>query len=1106
MHLSFRCLGAVLLPGVLLSLHGAEISGPGATTHKLLKAPRSPLPDIAPASSEAENQIKRFKLPAGVHVDLWAAEPMLANPVAFAFDEQGRMFVSETHRYRSSVLDIRHYMFMLEDDMANRTVDDRVRTIHKYFGNQAKDLAKETEIVRLLEDRNGDGKADFSSVYADGFNTVLDGIASGVYARKGKVWFTNIPELWLLEGIDAKGHSLTRKSLSHGYGVRFSFTGHDMHGLNIGPDGLLYFSFGDRGAHVRTQEGGLLDYSDEGAVFRCDLDGSNMEVVHYGLRNPQELAFDDHGNLFTADNDCDNGDHERLVYIVEGADSGWRVGHQHAPLGKAGMWMMESWWTPRFADQTTYILPPLANLNDGPSGFTYYPGTGWGDAQKGHFFLCSFKGSAARSGIDTFTVEQKGASFELKNYTNFIGNVESPDVDFGPDGGLYFADWGEGWERTSKGRIYRASDPAQIHQPIVKETRRLIGEGMDHRSIDELMALLDHPDRRVRQEAQFSLVDKGGLAIRPFQSVLLNSKATLPRLHALWGLGMIARHDKATAESLLDYTRDADPEIRAHAARLLGDRGVKFASSRLVALLQDPSLRVRFFAVQSLGKIGNETHLKPIIALVRENADKDAYLRHVCVVALTKLANGFELGLAAKDSSPAVRMATLLAMRRQGSPRAAMFLQDPNKLIRSEAIRAINDAPLADAMPDLAKLADGDLSDLPMMYRILNANFRTGDEPSALRLGAVAAREDAPVAARVEALQALGTWAKPPQRDRVMGLYRPMDPRSPKFAAEALQDHLTALLADPVEDIVAGTAAAVASLGLTNSMETLAVALKNPAVPAKGRAALLAALGTMKAPQLASAVVTGLADSSDVLRQEASRWLASIDPKDALATVEKTLASGTVPQQQAVVSSLATIKSAGADTLLVATLDRLQAGQAPREIALEVMEAAAARDSSAVKRALAKYRTSIPPFAEALAGGNAAAGKKVFFEKAEASCLRCHKVNGEGGEAGPDLSHIASKVDRDYFLESIVNPAAKIAPGYESVSLDLKNGQVYGGILKSETDTELTILSPEDGLVTLAKDKIDKREGGISGMQAGIADLISRRELRDVIEYLTTLK
>ena len=375
---SSRLLGAALFVvvaanGALFS-HGAAITGAGARTHQLLPWPRMAQPDVAPASPEAATNLKRISLPKGFKLDLWAAEPMLANPVAFCLDEKGRVFVAETYRYRTSTLDIRHYMFMLEDDLACRTVQDRVEMSRRNFGPQFEELGIETEVIRLLEDRDGDGKADFSSIYADKFDSVLDGIASGVMARKGKVYFTNIPHLWELEGIDEQGKAKRRESMSYGYGVRFSFTGHDMHGLAIGPDGKLYFSIGDRGATVVTKELNLLPYPDEGAVFRCNLDGTEMEVVHRGLRNPQELAFDNYGNLFTGDNDFDHGDEERLVYIVEGADSGWRVGYQHAPLGfDLVPWKYEHIWISHNSRQADYngvaVENPIEDIGVRPTAY-----------------------------------------------------------------------------------------------------------------------------------------------------------------------------------------------------------------------------------------------------------------------------------------------------------------------------------------------------------------------------------------------------------------------------------------------------------------------------------------------------------------------------------------------------------------------------------------------------------------------------------------------------------------------------------------------------------------------------------------------------------------
>ena len=344
---------------------------------------------VDPASDDAKLALKRFSLPPGLKASLWAAEPMLANPVAIDFDEKGRLFVSETYRYRTSVLDIRDYMGMLELDLASRTIEDRSALIHKVFGDQAKDFAIESEVVRLIEDTNHDGVADKSTIYADGFNSELDGIASGVLARHGKVWFTNIPSLWLLEG--DPGH-VKKTELLRGFGVRFNFTGHDFHGLALGNDGKLYFSIGDRGTHVPTKEGGLVDYPDEGAVYRANLDGTGLEIVHRGLRNPQELVFDEHGNLFTGDNDSDQGDQERLVYLVEGGDSGWRIGYQHAPLGKGGPWMSEGLWKPRFDGPAGLSTPAHLQYRGRSVGHHLLPGHRTHARVRGAFLHHAFQG------------------------------------------------------------------------------------------------------------------------------------------------------------------------------------------------------------------------------------------------------------------------------------------------------------------------------------------------------------------------------------------------------------------------------------------------------------------------------------------------------------------------------------------------------------------------------------------------------------------------------------------------------------------------------------------------------------------------------------------
>jgi len=265
-------------------------------------------PQIAPASDEGERAIKRFRVPKGFKVELFAAEPLLANPVCFSIDEKGRFYVAETFRLHDGVTDIRGHMNWLDDDLACKSVEDRVAMLKKFEGKNITNYARFSDRVRLLEDTDGDGKADKATVFADGFNNLSDGIGAGLLARKGNVYYSDIPNLWLLRDTTGRGVADVKKSLSYGYGVRVGFIGHDLHGLRFGPDGKLYFSIGDRGAHVRTKEGATIENHETGAVYRCDPDGSGLEIYASGLRNPQELVFDQYGNLWTGDNNSDAGD------------------------------------------------------------------------------------------------------------------------------------------------------------------------------------------------------------------------------------------------------------------------------------------------------------------------------------------------------------------------------------------------------------------------------------------------------------------------------------------------------------------------------------------------------------------------------------------------------------------------------------------------------------------------------------------------------------------------------------------------------------------------------------------------------------------------------
>ena len=162
---------------------------------------------------------------------------------------------------------------------------------------------------------------------------------------------------------------------------------------------------------------------------------------------PQELAFDEFGNLFTGDNNADGGDAARWVHLVEGGDSGWRIGYQY--LKGLGVWNEERLWHTQSTNTAAYLLPPVAHIANGPSGLTYDPGvTLLPDKFAKHFFLCDFRGSGGGSGIHTFTVKAKAPPSSSPIASNSPG-ASSPPIAIWPR------------RRLLRQRLGRRLEPAQ---------------------------------------------------------------------------------------------------------------------------------------------------------------------------------------------------------------------------------------------------------------------------------------------------------------------------------------------------------------------------------------------------------------------------------------------------------------------------------------------------------------------------------------------------------------------------------------------------------------------------------------------------------------------
>jgi quinoprotein glucose dehydrogenase len=238
--------------------------------------------------------------------------------------------------------------------------------------------------------------------------------------------------------------------------------------------------------------------------------------------------------------------------------------------------------------------------------------------------------------------------------------------------------------------------------------------------------------------------------------------------------------------------------------------------------------------------------------------------------------------------------------------------------------------------------------------------------------------------------------------------------------------------------------------------------------------------------------------------------LAKERPEEALPALEKALTEGTLVEKQGAFAALADEKAAGADKIVADWLDQLLAKKVPGEVVLDLVEAAAKRPGSNVKERLQKYEATrgtnpVDRYRESLAGGDAEAGRRVFA-KAELSCVRCHKVGTDGGEVGPNLTGIGTRQPRDYLLESIVEPNKQIAKGFETVVLLLNNGQSIIGVLKSEDKQELKIITAEGKPMTIPLNQIDERTTGKSAMPEDLITRLTKSELRDLVEYLASLK
>lgn len=1093
--------------------------------------------EIAPQAEAARNSVTPV-LAEGLKLEVWGVDSLVRDPIAIHVGDDGSIYYTRSPRRNNAEFDIRGHQSWEIRSIALQSIEDKrnflrtelspersaentwLKDLNGDGSHDWKDMLVERNEVYQLKDTDGDGLADWSQMQVYDFHEEVTDVAGGIMKTDDALYVAAGPDMWRLMDTNGDGIMDEKKSLSHGYAIHIGFGAHGMSGVEMGPDGRIYWGIGDIGFNGKGDDGTEYKYPNRGVIARSNPDGSDFEIFAMGVRNTHEFVFDQYTNLISVDNDGDHaGEKERLVYLTRGSDSGWRINWQFGKYRDPDnntykVWMDEKLYLPRWEGQAAYITPPLLNYVSGPTGMVFNPGAGLGERWKDHFFVVEFVGSPASSGLHAFQLQPKGASFELTKTEKIVGSFLPTGIDFGPDGALYMADWVNGWNDKNYGRIWKLTDETAKGWALQKQTEAEIKADYKKLSEADLKSKLYFEDLRIRRKAQFELVKRGKKGAEIFKQVIQDKSNQIARIHGILGLSQLGRlNDMSMADPLVSLLKDSDPEIQAQAAKWLGDIRYSKAGKDLIANLTHENARVRFFSAEALGRTKNQEAIQPLIALLERNNDEDAYLRHGVSYALSQIGKVEPLAALATHPSKAVRLGAILALRRLESPELAKFLNDTDEYIVTEVARAIHDDfSVEAALPALgALLSTTTFQNEPLIRRVISANQRVGKEENLNHLIAYLSKSGIPEALKKETIAAIGTWAKPSLVDRVDGRYRGEVTRDINMVREKAKSILISQASVKEEGLRLEAVKAIGKLEIKESADMLLGKLKSdPAEAVKVQA--LNSLVAMNAENLSEAISYAMSDNSEAVRVAGLGLLAQTNvPNDQKVTLlTDIIKKRTLPEKQTALLTLGGLEGSKDLPVWKTILADFDAGKLPEGTWIELEEAIAATTSPELKTQfdglLDKKAAGEPwkKYAGALAEGNVRRGRNIFFENQTAQCIRCHAYDDMGGNAGPALDAIGKSLSKEELLIALVEPSKRLAPGYGTISLEMTSGEkITGTLLDDKKDS----MSVKVGSETKEIQKKDVKSSQLAASSMPpMGTLLTKRELRDLVSYLSTLR
>ena len=982
------------------------------------------------APANAAPAIAEMHVPEGYSVELVAAPPLVQHPVMAAFAPDGRLFVAETGGSNDKI------------DVLSKTLPGK---------------------IRLLEDTNGDGRYDKSTIFADGFSE-----PTGVIYHRGAVYVASAPKLWKLVDTDNDGVADERTNLIRGmYKSKGGF-----HGPFLGPTGRLFWTTSQTNHEIRREDGSLVSKGRRGMVLTARTDGSDLQCyAGGGMANNVELAFSAEGDMFGTVPLLYRGPRrDALIHWVYGG----------------------SYFSQRFVEhEFPYTGDLLAHVIDlghvAPSGVMRSRS---GQFDKDTYFLCEF---------NTHTVMKVNLKKDGSSYTGSVepfltsthNDVHFTDVLEDADGSLLAIDTG-GW--YVKGCPQSLIAKPNIHGAIYRVRRNDAAVSSDPYGMQvkyDDVALLDDARFAVRDRAIDALAVRGDVAAL---RAALAAKSERLRRNAVWALSRIAS-DEARAAIVMALADDSQ-SVRQAAAHACGKLAEPGAVAGLIKML-DGEPHSQRAAATALGRIGDAAAVPTLLAKLATPVDR--MLEHALIYALIEIdaAEPTAKGLAVPNLR--IQRAALIALNEMehGSLTAEQvtpLLVHESKPIRDIAFRIARDrsewaASVATALPGflttpervgeardtlLASIENEAIRSL-VSKSLEKADAETGQ--ALLKLIAASGTTDPPIAwveqvgialdsktpqgaiAAVEALRlkqfrsALRTIGLDADRSLSLRL-------SALMAGLRLDPHLDAdifeFAMEEAESAVPSTESLMAVQVLGSAQlsreQLLELAELVVEVGPVELPTLLTAFDKSSDPEIGQALVDAL-DESAGLRAVNHRRLAKIFAK--------------YPEE---------IRT-GAQTLIQRVIDETRMDEDRRQRLLSIIN-----DK-----------------------GDPTAGRRLFFGKA--TCHLCHRIGDQGGQVGPDLSLIGQIRNRYDLIESIGVPNATFARGYESVMVTLKDGTTHIGRFGQDTERYFEIINAQGQKLRFQHDDVFQvNESRISVMPEGLDRLMTRDELNDLVAFLKSLK